>query len=91
METRISEVNAWERRRYRDKASRYPVGGLEIQGFMDILMQDLDLEPERKRGKGLREFLGLRAWAREWFWPCMSADYKGIVEEFKAGLEKSKV
>jgi dimethylaniline monooxygenase (N-oxide forming) len=91
METRISEVNAWERRRYRDKASRYPVGGLEIQDFMDVLMQDLGLEPERKRGKGPRGFLGLRAWAREWFWPYMSADYKGIVEEFKAGLEKSEV
>ena len=91
METQISEVNAWERRRYRDKASRYPVGGLEIQDFMDVLMRDLGLEPERKRGTGARGLLGLRAWAREWFWPYMSADYKGIVEEFKAGLEKGRV
>lgn len=91
METQISEVNAWERRRYRDKASRYPVGGLEIQDFMDILMRDLGLEPERKRGRGPRGLLGLRAWAREWFWPYMSADYKGIVEEFKTGLEKGRV
>jgi len=91
METQISEVNAWERRRYRDKASRYPVGGLEIQDFIDVLMRDLGLDPERKRGMGPRGLLGLRAWVREWFWPYMSADYKGFVEEFKAGQEKSKV
>jgi len=86
METQISEINAWELRRYRDKARRYPVGGLEIQDFMDVLMRDLGLEAERKRGKGGRGFLGLRGWAREWFWPYMSGDYRGVVGEFLAGL-----
>lgn len=91
METQISEINAWELRRYRDKASRYPVGGLEIQDFMDVLMRDLGLEVERKRGRGGRGFWGLRAWAREWFRSYMGADYKGIVREFPAGLEHNKV
>jgi hypothetical protein len=58
------------------------VGGLEIQDFIDVLMRDLSLEVERKGGKG---FLGLRAWAKEWFWSYMSKDYEGIVEEFWMG------
>lgn len=65
METQITEVNAWELRRYRDKARRYPVGGLEIQDFMDVLMREFGLEAERKRGRGGRGLFGVRAWARE--------------------------
>jgi hypothetical protein len=91
METQISEVNAWELRRYRDKARRYPVGGLEIQDFMDVLMRDLGLEVERRRGRRARGLLGVRVWAREWFWLYMSKDFQGIVGEFLAGLEEGKV
>jgi len=59
---------------------------------MDVLMRDLGLQVELKRGEGGRRgFLGLRAWAREWFWPYMSKDYKGIVGEFLVGLEKGRV
>lgn len=42
----------WIRRWYLERARWFAVGGLEIQDFIDVVIRDLGLEVERKRGRG---------------------------------------
>ncbi|RDW92195.1 hypothetical protein BP5796_01589 [Coleophoma crateriformis] len=92
MEVWTSEVNAWMRRRFRRAGIVEPTADLEIQGFMNQMMRDMGLRADRRRGNGTPEgFLGLRGFWREWFQPYRPGDYKGIVEEFLAIVQKRGV
>ena len=87
MEENISLVDAWVLLRSRDRAAPYLDGSAEIQGFTDLLVEDLGLRSGRKRfaaGKdGNKGLFGVKAWFREWFYPYFAKDYKGLVQEYR--------
>ena len=97
MEKDISLVDMWGVVKFRDRAAAYLDGSVEIQDFTDLLVRDLGLRSDRKRlgaeREGKRGLFGLKAWAREWFYPYFSKDYCGLVEEYRMtwGLETQKV
>lgn len=92
MEKEVSLLNAWGWVRYRDRSISYLDGSVEIQNFMDQLMTDLGLEAARKKRAQRKrgQLIGLRGMVKEWLWPYMGGDYKGLVEEYieRWGLKK---
>ncbi|TAQ85804.1 hypothetical protein B7494_g5871 [Chlorociboria aeruginascens] len=92
MEKEISLFRAWDVLRFRDRASLYPDGSLEIQDYTDILMRDLGLRPDRKRLSaekyGSRGLFGWRGWYREWFEPYRGLDYAGLIAEYLGTWDK---
>jgi dimethylaniline monooxygenase (N-oxide forming) len=75
MEMDVATVNAWMIRRYGARGRQDPEIILEVQTFLDTLMQDLGLGVQRKN-KG---FFGPLV---EWVVPYEGSDYRGMVEEF---------
>jgi dimethylaniline monooxygenase (N-oxide forming) len=95
MEKNISLVDAWGILKFRDRASPYLDGSVEIQNFTDLLVRDLGLRSDRKRfvaeREGKRGLFGLSAWTREWFYPYFGKDYRGLVEEYRTRWRLEKV
>jgi dimethylaniline monooxygenase (N-oxide forming) len=75
MQADVAKVNAWMTRRYGARGRRDPEIILEIQTFLDQLMEDLALKVHRKN----RGFFGPLV---EWVVPYEPSDYKGMIEEF---------
>jgi dimethylaniline monooxygenase (N-oxide forming) len=75
MEIDVATVNAWVTRRYGARGLKDPEIILEVQTFLDTLMQDLGLRVQRKN-KGLFGPLV------EWVVPYEGLDYRGMIEEF---------
>ena len=73
----VARVNAWMARRYGVRGRRDPEIVLEIQTFLDRLMEDLGLRVYRKANGVFGPLL-------EWVVPYGPLDYKGMVEEFLA-------
>ena len=80
MDRDVARVNAWMARRYGARGRRDPEIVLEIQTFLDQLIEDLGLKVHRKN-KG---FWGPLL---EWVVPYEASDYKGIVDEFLAQVK----
>lgn len=76
----VAKVNAWMARRYGVRGRRDPEIILEVQTFLDELMEDLGLRVQRKN----QGFFGPLV---EWLVPYEPSDYKGIIEEFLARVE----
>jgi hypothetical protein len=88
----IAHVDAHRRKRYLNFAP-YRLSIFESSEFDDQLMNDLGLRADRKRLRtpgGWRGWFGLKAWYREWFEGYFASDYKGIVQEFMAGVEERR-
>jgi dimethylaniline monooxygenase (N-oxide forming) len=87
MEDDISLMRGYGNVRTRDTAAKFLDGSELIQDFTDVLMKDLGLRPDRKRlaseRRGWRGLFGFGSWIKEWFSPYQSADYRGVVEEYK--------
>jgi hypothetical protein len=75
MEIDGATVNAWMTRRYGARGLKDPEIILEVQTFLDTLMQDLGLRVQRK-DKGLFGPLV------EWVVPYEGSDYREMIEEF---------
>ena len=50
MEDEVAKVNAWMARRYGPRGAKDPEIILEVKSFLDVLMRDMGLKVERKRG-----------------------------------------
>lgn len=88
----IAHVDAYRRKRFLNFMP-YRLAIFEAPEFDDQLMGDLGLRADRKRMRlptGWRGWFGLKAWFKEWFEPYFAADYKGIVQEFMAGVDERK-
>jgi hypothetical protein len=88
MEKNVSLLDTWGALRFRDRAAPYLDGIVEIQDFIDLLVEDLGLRSERKifavERNGLKNLFGLSGWLKEWFYPYLGRDYKGLVKEYRA-------
>lgn len=85
MQADVAKVNAWMTRRYGSRGRRDPEIVLEIQSFLDKLMDDLALKVHRKNR-------GVFGPLVEWVVPYEPSDYKGMIEEFlKRVKPRSKV
>ncbi|KAG0651626.1 FAD-dependent monooxygenase DEP4 [Hyphodiscus hymeniophilus] len=95
MEESVSLVDGWGVLRFRDNAAPYLDGSAEIQGFTDLLVEDLGLRSDRKRfaaeQKGKKGLFGLRIWFKEWFYPYFGKDYRGLVEEYRTRWQLEKI
>jgi hypothetical protein len=82
MDRDVANMTAFMARRYPGRF--HPLAPVEIQSYIDRMMQDLGLRVDRKRmGREWEEgWFGIKGWMREWFYPYVSIDYKGIVQEF---------
>lgn len=80
MEADVAKVNAWMARRYGARGRRDPEIVIEIQTFLDRLMEDLGLKVYRKKQ-------GLFGPLVEWVVPYEPSDYRGIIEEFVARVQ----
>lgn len=67
----------WMARRYGTRGRRDPEIVLEVQTFLDQLMEDLSLRVQRKNR-------GVFGPIIEWVTPYEPSDYKGMIEEFLA-------
>ena len=84
MDKDVAKVNAWMARRYGARGRRDPEIVLEIQTFLDRLMEDLCLNVHRKN----TGFFGPLV---EWVVPYEASDYRGMIEDFLAQVKpKSK-
>lgn len=93
MEQEVAEWNAWSRKRYVAQGRKHayaiydflPVSIYVLIGtnpadiiqYIDALLKDLDINPNRKKGF----FASL-------FAPAYSSDYKGLIDEFHVALAK---
>ena len=85
MEKEVSFFNAWGWVRFRDRSIVYLDGSVEIQKYLDRLVGDLGLEfLRKKRAQRLKgpQLFGVRGSLKEWFWPYMGRDYRGLLEEY---------
>lgn len=90
----IAELQAFRTLRYGEQSKGQLDCVMEIQGLHDQLLQDLGLDPERKRRRILRAkgnglLARLEAVVREWIQPYRPSDYSGIVEEFLTAIDSS--
>jgi hypothetical protein len=102
MDQDIALTNAFMLRRYPGRKNE-PIAMMEVKDWTDLMLRELGLRTDRKtvvleRASEGRSWLGfgLKALLKEWFEPCVPADYKGIVQEFlllveKVGAMKEKV
>jgi hypothetical protein len=99
MDQDIALTNAFMLRRYPGRKNE-PIAMMEVKDWTDLMLRELGLRTDRKRvvmeksGEYKRSsWLGfeLKVLRKDWFEPCVPADYKGIVQEFLARVGGEKV
>ncbi|KAJ2992429.1 hypothetical protein NUW58_g2172 [Xylaria curta] len=73
MEIEAAKFNAWTRMRYLEQGSRHSYFIYDYLPYIDTLMKDLGLKPNRK--KNLFE---------EWFVGYKPSDYNGLLQEYRS-------